>query len=223
MSNSRRTSRPMSRKKDVMRPSLTQCARFSAEHMAAPAQRDLRRPQGVVSVRPGRVGPDEGRGSSPSAGRPRRLPPCGGKRGSAASRKGTAVWPRSLLGLPCVIGPYGIRWRRCQRCARSVGRRFEGSRPDILADSRAAADGSARSPAHDGSTAAVCQPRCTTRPTTLRPSPARVRRHLVERVCLPCRGVAARAMTLEDVKNLLGHSTIVLTSNTYGHVLERRQ
>ena len=27
---------------------------------------------------------------------------------------------------------------------------------------------------------------------------------------------------LEDVKNLLGHSTIVLTSNTYGHVLEQR-
>ena len=28
---------------------------------------------------------------------------------------------------------------------------------------------------------------------------------------------------LEDVKNLLGHWTIVLTSNTYGHVLEQRQ
>jgi len=28
---------------------------------------------------------------------------------------------------------------------------------------------------------------------------------------------------LEDVKNLLGHSTIVLTSNTYDHVLEQRQ
>ena len=28
---------------------------------------------------------------------------------------------------------------------------------------------------------------------------------------------------LEDVKDLLGHSTIVLTSNTYGHVLEQRQ
>jgi integrase len=28
---------------------------------------------------------------------------------------------------------------------------------------------------------------------------------------------------LEDVKNLLGHSTIVLTSNTHGHVLEQRQ
>jgi integrase len=28
---------------------------------------------------------------------------------------------------------------------------------------------------------------------------------------------------LEDVKNLLGQSTIVLTSNTYGHVLEQRQ
>lgn len=33
----------------------------------------------------------------------------------------------------------------------------------------------------------------------------------------------AQACTLEDVKNLLGHSSIVLTSNTYGHVLERRQ
>jgi len=33
----------------------------------------------------------------------------------------------------------------------------------------------------------------------------------------------AQGMTLEDVKNLLGHSTIVLTSNTYGHVLEARQ
>jgi integrase len=30
-------------------------------------------------------------------------------------------------------------------------------------------------------------------------------------------------MTLEDVKQLLGHSSIVLTSNTYGHVLEQRQ
>lgn len=28
--------------------------------------------------------------------------------------------------------------------------------------------------------------------------------------------------TLEDVKNLLGHSSIVLTSNTYGHLLEAR-
>jgi site-specific recombinase XerD len=33
----------------------------------------------------------------------------------------------------------------------------------------------------------------------------------------------AQGMTLEDVKNPLGHSTIVLTSNTYGHVLEQRQ
>jgi len=27
----------------------------------------------------------------------------------------------------------------------------------------------------------------------------------------------AQGFTLEDVKNVLGHSTIVLTSNTYGH------
>ncbi len=33
----------------------------------------------------------------------------------------------------------------------------------------------------------------------------------------------AQGFTLEDVKNLLGHSSIVLTSNTYGHVLEKRQ
>jgi integrase len=33
----------------------------------------------------------------------------------------------------------------------------------------------------------------------------------------------AEGFTLEDVMNLLGHSSIVLTSNTYGHVLERRQ
>jgi integrase len=33
----------------------------------------------------------------------------------------------------------------------------------------------------------------------------------------------AQGFGLEDVKNLLGHSTIVLTSNTYGHVLEQRQ
>ena len=33
----------------------------------------------------------------------------------------------------------------------------------------------------------------------------------------------AQGFTLEDVKNLLGHSSIVLTSNTYGHVLEQRQ
>jgi integrase len=33
----------------------------------------------------------------------------------------------------------------------------------------------------------------------------------------------AQGMTLEDVKGLLGHSSITLTSNTYGHVLEQRQ
>ena len=33
----------------------------------------------------------------------------------------------------------------------------------------------------------------------------------------------AQGFTLEDVKNLLGHSSIVLTSNTYGHLLEQRQ
>ena len=33
----------------------------------------------------------------------------------------------------------------------------------------------------------------------------------------------AQGMTLEDVKNLLGHSSITLTSNTYGHVLEQCQ
>jgi integrase len=30
-------------------------------------------------------------------------------------------------------------------------------------------------------------------------------------------------MTLEDVKNQLGHASITLTSNTYGYVLEQRQ
>lgn len=33
----------------------------------------------------------------------------------------------------------------------------------------------------------------------------------------------AQGFTLEDVKILLGHSSIVLTSNTYGHVLAQRQ
>ena len=33
----------------------------------------------------------------------------------------------------------------------------------------------------------------------------------------------AQGMTLEDVKQLLGHSSITLTSNTYGHVLEQVQ
>jgi integrase len=33
----------------------------------------------------------------------------------------------------------------------------------------------------------------------------------------------AQGFTLENAKNLLGHSSIVLTSNTYGHVLEQRQ
>jgi integrase len=37
------------------------------------------------------------------------------------------------------------------------------------------------------------------------------------------RPTPAQGFTLEDVKNLLGHSSIVLTSNTYGHVLEQRQ
>lgn len=32
-----------------------------------------------------------------------------------------------------------------------------------------------------------------------------------------------QGMTLEDVKQLLGHTSIVLTSNTYAHVLEQRQ
>jgi hypothetical protein len=32
-----------------------------------------------------------------------------------------------------------------------------------------------------------------------------------------------QGFTLEDVENLLGHSSIVLTSNTFGHVLEQRQ
>jgi integrase len=33
----------------------------------------------------------------------------------------------------------------------------------------------------------------------------------------------SQGFTLEDVKQLLGHSSIVLTSNTYGRVLEQRQ
>ena len=33
----------------------------------------------------------------------------------------------------------------------------------------------------------------------------------------------SQGFTLEDVKYHLGHSSIVLTSNTYRHVLERRQ
>jgi integrase len=33
----------------------------------------------------------------------------------------------------------------------------------------------------------------------------------------------SQGFTLEDVKQLLGHSSIVLTSNTHGHVLEQRQ
>ena len=33
----------------------------------------------------------------------------------------------------------------------------------------------------------------------------------------------AQGMGLEDVKNLLGHSSITLTSNTYGHVPGARQ
>jgi integrase len=33
----------------------------------------------------------------------------------------------------------------------------------------------------------------------------------------------AQGFGLQDVKDLLGHSSIVLTSNTYGHVLEARQ
>ena len=35
--------------------------------------------------------------------------------------------------------------------------------------------------------------------------------------------LVAQGFGLEDVKDLLGHLSIVLTSNTYGHVLEQRQ
>ena len=35
--------------------------------------------------------------------------------------------------------------------------------------------------------------------------------------------MARGSFGLEDVKNLLGHSTIVLASDTYGHMLEQRQ
>jgi integrase len=38
-----------------------------------------------------------------------------------------------------------------------------------------------------------------------------------------CWTTVAQGSTLEDVKDLRGHSPIVLTSNTYGHVLEERQ
>jgi hypothetical protein len=34
---------------------------------------------------------------------------------------------------------------------------------------------------------------------------------------------SSRWVTLEEVKQLIGHSSITLTSNTYGHVLEQRQ
>ena len=37
------------------------------------------------------------------------------------------------------------------------------------------------------------------------------------------RSCSPKGFTLEDVKSLLGHSSIVLTSNRYGHVLEQRQ
>jgi integrase len=33
----------------------------------------------------------------------------------------------------------------------------------------------------------------------------------------------AQGFGLQDVKDLLGHTSIVLTSNTYGHVLAERQ
>jgi integrase len=33
----------------------------------------------------------------------------------------------------------------------------------------------------------------------------------------------SQGFTLEDLKQLLGHSSIVLTSHAYGHVLEQRQ
>jgi hypothetical protein len=41
--------------------------------------------------------------------------------------------------------------------------------------------------------------------------------------CSAATFLPAHGLTLEDVKNQLGHSTIVLTSNTYGHVFEQRQ
>ena len=49
------------------------------------------------------------------------------------------------------------------------------------------------------------------------PRKLRVLRSILSRL------VVAEGFTLEDVKNLLGHSSIALTSNTYGHVLEQRQ
>jgi integrase len=45
-----------------------------------------------------------------------------------------------------------------------------------------------------------------------------------ESMIRPClQDLAGQGFTLEDAKRLLGHSSIVLTSNTYGHVLEQRQ
>jgi integrase len=42
-------------------------------------------------------------------------------------------------------------------------------------------------------------------------------------VSCPATFLLAKGMGLEDVKNQLGHSSIALTSNKYGHVPEQRQ
>ena len=59
------------------------------------------------------------------------------------------------------------------------------------------------------------------RPALKRARPPRSRFHDLRHTAATF--ALSQGFTLEDVKNLLGHSSIVLTSNTYGHVLEQRQ
>ena len=54
-----------------------------------------------------------------------------------------------------------------------------------------------------------------------RAGPAQTRSHDLRRATATY--LLSRRMGLEDVRNQLGHSSIALNYNTYGHVLEARQ
>ena len=76
MSSSRLASSPTTRKKNVIRPSFTQCRRSCGDAVVPEADREVRRPERLVGVRPGRVRPEERGDGRAAAGPRRRRSPC---------------------------------------------------------------------------------------------------------------------------------------------------